>query len=212
MDILEGFMTVFPYVFHPITVLGMGTLLLIRYEWAFQDRNRSALWRRVGVFLGAGLASLLPVAAFMLVTGSGVMETTKGNAWEVDALVAGGLFITSLVTWLVWRRYDWGQLVPTAMQALLVVTIPYALLSPFWNVSGHVITALMPTLYLTLVDRKYWPLLIIPVVMVPNRIYLDAHTWAQVIGAFVITMVVVLPVYWFANNRSLRPAVTTSLT
>ncbi|NHN42727.1 phosphatase PAP2 family protein [Halorubellus sp. JP-L1] len=206
MDVVAEFMRAYPYVFHPSTVLGVGILVLVHYEWAHQDDPDTGLWPRVGAFLVAGVLALAPTAVYMLVTGSGIRETTQGNVWQVDALVAGGIFITAAVTWLVWRHYDWGALVPPAMVALAAVTVPYAALSPFWNVSGHTITALMPTLYLTLVDRKFWPLLAIPAVMVPNRIYLDAHTWPQVVGAVVLTVVVVVALYWHANGGSLRPA------
>lgn len=119
---------------------------------------------------------------------------TRGNAWQVDALVASGLLVAAGVSWWLWRRYEWGSLVPDAMVALAAVTLPYIALSPFWNVSGHVIMALMPALFLTLVDRRFWPLLAVPVSMVPNRVFLSAHTWAQSIGGFLIAAAVVVGV------------------
>jgi membrane-associated phospholipid phosphatase len=195
MNPVHRAMEYYPYVFHPITVLGVGIIVLIHHEWRLQGAERSVLWRRIAAFLGSGVCSLAPTAAYMLVTGTGPIKTMKGNAWQVDALVASGVFISAGVTWYLWRRFEWGSLVPGAMQALAAVTIPYMALSPFWNVSGHVIIALMPTLYLTLVARKFWPLLAIPVVMVPNRIVLDAHTWAQTIGGFFIAAVIVVGLY-----------------
>ncbi|WP_227353796.1 phosphoesterase [Haladaptatus salinisoli] len=195
MNPIHRAMEYYPYVFHPITVLGVGIIVLIHHEWRLQNADTSALWRRIAAFLGSGVCSLVPTAAYMLVTGTGPMETMEGNAWQVDALVASGVLISAGVTWYLWRRFEWGALVPGAMQALAAVTVPYMALSPFWNVSGHVIIALMPTLYLTLVARKFWPSLAIPVVMVPNRIILDAHTWAQTIGGFVIAAVIVVGLY-----------------
>lgn len=185
-------MQYYPYVFHPITVLGVGLITVIYYEWRHQGADRPTLYRRLLAFGGAGLLSLTPTAGYMLITGAGVMETTQGNAWQVDALVAGGLFIVAGVAWVVWSHYDWGVLVPDAMRTLAAVTVPYIALSPIWNVSGHVIIALMPTLYLVLVDRDFWPVLAIPVVMVFNRVYLNTHTWAQSIGGFVIAAVIVV--------------------
>jgi membrane-associated phospholipid phosphatase len=206
MGLFGDIMRAFPYVFHPSTVLGAFILLLVHYEWVHQEDPDTGLWPRIGAFLAAGALSLAPTAVYMFVTGSGIRETTQGNAWQVDALVASGIFVTATVMWLVWRRYDLGTLVPSAMVVLAAVTVPYAALSPFWNVSGHVTTALMPTLYLTLVDRKYWPLLLIPAVMVPNRLYLGVHTWQQVVGAVVITTFVVVALYWHANDDSLDQA------
>ena len=206
MDPLTTVMQYYPYVFHPVTVLGVGTLVLIHYEWARQAADRSVLGRRVLGFLGAGVLSLAPTGAYMLLTGAGPAETMSGNAWQVDALVAGGVVIAAGGTWYLWTRLDWGPLVPTAMQAIVAATVPYGLLSPVWNVSGHVVIALAPTLYLALVDRTFGGLLAVPVVMVPNRVYLDAHTWAQAVGGFAIATVAVTGVYWIENGRSLRPA------
>lgn len=206
MSLLSTLMEYYPYVFHPAITIGAGALVLIHHEWTRQGADRSTLYRRVGGFLGAGVLSLVPSLAYMLVTGQGPMETMSGNAWQVDALVAGGIGVAAAVTWLLWWRYDWGSLVPTYMQTLIVVTVPYIALSPVWNFSGHVTMSLMPVLFLVLVDRKFWPLLLVPLVMVPNRIYVDAHTWAQAIGAFVITGALVVGVYWYRNDGSLRPA------
>ena len=202
MSLLSQAMQYYPYVFHPITVLGVSILVLIHHEWARQGAPRGALRRRIAAFLGAGVLALIPTIAFFLVTGAGIFQATQGNSWQMDALVASGLFVASAVTWAVWRRYEWGPLVPEMMVALAAVTVPYMALSPFWNVSGHVIIALMPTLYLTLVDRKFWPLLAVPVVMVPNRIYLEAHTWAQSLGGFAIAAAITAGLYWFQAGRS----------
>lgn len=186
-------MEAFPYVFHPITVLGVGILVLIYLEWDGQEAGRSSLWRRVGGFLGAGVLSLIPTGAYSLYVGSGLFELTKGNAWQGDALVASGPLIATGLTWLLWHRYEWGALVPDAMEVLAAITVPYIAISPFWNVSGQVIIALMPALFLTLVDRRFWPALAIPLVTVPNRVYLDALTWAQsVVGLFIAVAVVLV--------------------
>ena len=200
MDALQVAMRYYPYVFHPAVCIGVATLLLIHYEWRRQDADRSSLRHRIGTFLAAGLLSLAPTGAYAVVTGSGVMKIMQGNAWQVDALVASGIAVAAAATWVAWRRFDWGPLVPGSMVALVAATIPYIALSPVWNYSGHVTMALMPTLYLTLVDRKFWPTLAVPVVMVPNRIVLDAHTWFQTVGAFAITAAVVVSVYWWQTS------------
>ena len=200
MSLLSQVMHVYPYLFTPSVVIGLGFLLLIAEEWSRQDADRAALWRRAAAFLLAGACSLLPTAAFALATGQGPAQIMQGNAWQVDALIASGIAITAAVLWVVWRRFEWGNLVPRGVLTLVLVTIPYIALSPFWNVSGHVIFAVMPTLYLTLVDRKYWPLLVIPIVMVPNRIYVDAHTWPQTIGGLLIAATIVVGFYWYRTG------------
>lgn len=204
MALLRRLMAYYPYVFHPITVLGVGIAVLIYMEWDGQTAGAGALRRRMGAFLVSGLASMVPTAAYMLATGKGPLQTMAGNAWQVDALVASGLFVVAGSLWLLWRHYRWGTLVPAAMEALAAVTVPYIALSPVWNVSGHVIIALMPTLYLTLLDRRFWPSLGIPLVMVPNRIILDAHTWAETVGGFVIAAAVVVGLFWVQTGGHLR--------
>ncbi|WP_135824369.1 phosphoesterase [Halorussus ruber] len=204
MSAFETAMELYPYVFHPAVMVGAGALVLIHYEWARRDADKSALARRLGAFLGAGVCSLVPTGLYVLATGQGLYEVTKGNAWQVDALVAGGMFFTAGVMWFVWHRYDWGSLVPGYAEALAVATVPYIALSPFWNFSGHVTMALVPTLYLTLVDRKFWPTLLIPVVMVPNRVYLDAHSWAESVVALLVIAAVVVGAFWFQTGGEFR--------
>lgn len=207
-SLLDTAMRWFPYVFHPTTLLGAGLLTLIYYEWNRQPAGRDDLWKRLGGFALSGVFALLPTAAYMLATGQGIVETTQGNAWQVDWLVAGGVVVTAATLWALWTRFDWGPLVPKAAVALVAATLPYMAASPFWNVSGHVTMALFPALYLTLVDRKFWPTLLVPVLMVPNRLYLDAHTVAQSVGGFLVTAAVVLAVYWIrGTGRSALPRI-----
>lgn len=79
MGLLSQAMTYCPYVFHPVTLVGGSVLLLIRYEWGRQRADRSALWRRVAAFLGAGLLALVPTVAYFVITGAAVIQSTKGN-------------------------------------------------------------------------------------------------------------------------------------
>lgn len=204
MSALSLAMKYYPYLFHPAVMVGGGTLLLMYLEWSQQGADWEVLWKRYGSFVLVGLLSFLPSLLYMLVTGQGPMETMQGNVWQVDFLVGSGMILAAGVVWFLWRRFEWGRIVPTAMEALVGVTIPYLVLSPFWNVSGHVIFAAMPTVYLVLVDRRFWPLLAIPVVMIPNRLYLDAHTWEQSIGGLLLTVGIVV---WVFERRLSEAAV-----
>ncbi|MFC7196050.1 phosphatase PAP2 family protein [Halosimplex aquaticum] len=103
-----------------------------------------------------------------------------------------------------------GEIIPDAMVTLAVVIAPYALLSPFWDISGHVLIALAPLLYLSLLDRRYVPLLAIPVLMVPNRVAVNAHTWAQSIAGFVVAAVITVGLYYLrARSRADRSSGST---
>jgi len=195
MSVLERAIGLYGYVFHPITVLGVGSLLLIHREWRDQNAGRDALWRRIGAFLGAGALALVPTAAFFVLFRGGLGRAVGGSSWRLDEVVAAGVLIAAGVTWFVWRRYEWGAVVPGAMATFATVTVPYAALAPVWDISGHVIYALAPTLSLALVDRRYAPLLVVPVLMVPTRVWVEAHTWTQSIAGFAVAAAVAVGLY-----------------
>jgi len=194
-------MTYYPFVFHPSTTVGAGFFLFIYLEWARQDADGSTLARRVGTFLVVGVLAFVPTVAYFLLQPGGLSGALEGSSWRLDMLVATGTLIASAALWVLWRRLDWGSIVPGAAVALAAVTLPYAALSPFWDISGHVILAVMPTFYLTLVDRAYWPALLIPILMIPNRVYLNAHTLAQTIAGFVVAAAITIGVYYLQTRR-----------
>lgn len=195
-------MQAYAYLFHPAVALGLGAFLVIHWEWARRSLDRSALYRWLGTFVGAGVLSLAPTAAYMLATGKGPVETMQGNAAQVDVLVGGGILVATGVTWAVWRRFDWGDVTPHLMATYATMSIPYVTLSLFWNVSGHVLLSFTPALYLTLLDRRYWPTLLVPAVMGPNRLVLGAHQPAQVVGAYLIGLAVVVGAFYVRDDRA----------
>jgi hypothetical protein len=200
--VLDALMRAYPYLFHPTVVVGGGAIVCILAEWSGQAAGRSALYRRIGTFLGAGALAMVPTILYFAVTRGGVYRATKSTVWQMDAVVAGGVLIAAATTWFAWRRFEWGGLVPGYVATLALVTVPYVAISPFWNVSGHVIWATVPTLYVTLVDRSFWPALAVPIVMVPNRVYLEMHTWAQSIVGLCLAGGLVFVAVWLRG----RPA------
>lgn len=195
MSALSLLMAYYPYLFHPAVTVGGGTLLLMYVEWRREGAGRGALRRRFGTLAALGALALLPSLAYMLVAGQGPMETMQGNAWQVDFLVGSGMVLVAGAMWLLWQHAGRGPIVPAAMEALVGVTLPYLALSPFWNISGHVIFATTPALALALVDRRFRPLLAVPAVMVLNRVYLDVHTWGQSVGGLLLASAVVVWVF-----------------
>ncbi|MDY6778441.1 MAG: hypothetical protein SVU32_07260 [Candidatus Nanohaloarchaea archaeon] len=88
--------------------------------------------------------------------------------------------------WLLWTWQDWDRPVTRYASYLGLLSAPYLLISPFWNISGHVTFTAGPSLFLTWYDRRMAPLLIIPLIMVVNRPFLNAHTWLQSIGGLLL--------------------------
>lgn len=195
MGLFRRAVELFPYVFHPSTVLALGVLLLVHYEWDRQAAGRATLWRRVGAFLGAGVLAFVPTVLYFVLARGSLSKALQGSSWQLDMMVAAGVYVAAGTTWYLWHRFDWGALVPEAMVLLAAVIVPYTVLSPFWDISGHVIIALTPLLYLTLLDRRYWPLLSIPVLMVPNRVMVNAHSWPESVGGFVVAAVITVGLY-----------------
>ena len=157
MNLLTEFMEVYRHAFHPLVVLVGCSLLLVYDAWSANPDPSGSLRTRIATALGIEALAVAPVPLYLFVTGRSVASLTLGNDWRSDLLTGGSLFVASALLWYVWRAKDWGSEMRGASRTILVVTVPYVLLSLVWNVSGHVTFTLVPTLYLALVDRRYCP-------------------------------------------------------
>lgn len=205
MGLLQQFMDVYRYAVHPFVVTLGGGLALVYHEWREQSAPGRALWYRVGAVALVTVLAMVPLFAFLLATGRDAFRLD--NAWYVDLTLGTGLLIAGATAWHLWSRFDWGTETRSAVTALLVTVVPYTALSLVWNVSGHVTFTLVPTLYLTLVDRSYWPLLAVPVLMVPNRPMVGMHTWPQSVAGLVLGLAGVLAARVVCERRLRRDAV-----
>jgi len=202
MTVLREFMEVYRHAFHPLVVLVASSLLLVYEGWASSSASRRNLLARIGAALGVEALAISPVPIYLFATGKSVDALTLGNDWRADVLTTASLLVAGLGLWYVWSAEGWGQEVGRAAKIIVAVAVPYVLLSLVWNVSGHVTFSVVPTLYLTLQHRKYWPLLAIPLLMVPNRPIVGMHTWAQSVGGLVLGTVGVLATYrWTTPSR-----------
>ena len=192
MDWVMSFMRVYRYVFHPLAFLFATWLLLVYYEWGRESDDLRNLAIRFGVIAAIGLAALVPTGIYLLVTDQAARAATAGNDWPVDLATSSGLLIAAGLAWVVWSATDWGSATKGAALAIAVTVVPYAPLSVVWNISGHVAFSAVPALYLVTLDRKFLPLLVIPVLMVPNRPLLGLHTWAQSIAGLLLGVAGVL--------------------
>lgn len=110
--------------------------------------------------------------------------------WGPDATGSVGLFCGLLVIRVWWRRFEWGETVPEVAAITLIVTVPHLLVTPVWDVSSHVLYAVTPAASLTVIDRRFGPLLVIALGMVIARPLAGAHTWAQSVGGLALGLVV----------------------
>lgn len=167
-------------VFAPELFVLLCALVTISYEWRhLPARSIPQLGKRVAVLgLGWGIA-------FAIYQGLPRLFETLPE-WGMDATGSIGLGIGLLVIWIGWRVAAWGEIVPTFTFLLVAVTIPHLLITPFWDISSHVLYAIVPAGYLALVDRRFLPLVVIAVGMVIARPLAGAHTWLQSVGGLTL--------------------------
>ncbi|QZP36337.1 hypothetical protein [Halobaculum magnesiiphilum] len=159
-------------------------LAAVGYELRRSDgrssrRSWAAVAARLGV-LGFGWA-----VAFAVYQGIPVLLATA-PAWTTNATGSVGLAVGLLVIRGWWRRADWGPVVPEYALLLVAVTVPHLVITPVWDLSSHVLYAVVPAGFLTLVDRRAAPLALVALGMVVARPIAGAHTWAESIGGLVL--------------------------
>jgi len=120
-------------LFAPELFVLLCGLSLIGYEWrGVPDRAGVGLGARLGV-LALGWA-----IGLVLYTGVPLLLGTVPE-WGPDATGSAGLGVGVLVIWLGWRRWGWGEYVPVFSGLLVGVTVPHLLITPFWDISSHVL-------------------------------------------------------------------------
>jgi len=107
-------------------------------------------------------------------------------AWTTNATGSVGLAVGLLVIRGWWRRADWGPVVPEYALLLVAVTVPHLMITPVWDVSSHVLYAVVPAGFLTLVDRRAAPLVLVALGMVVARPLAGAHTWGESFGGLAL--------------------------
>jgi len=169
-------------VFAPEIFVLLCSLCLIGYEWrSTSGHSPVGLGKRLAV-LGFGW-----VVAFVIYQGVPHVVGPLPE-WGADATGSAGLAIGMLAIWAGWRIWSWGDIMPEFALLLVAVTIPHLLITPFWDISSHVLYAMAPAGYLLLVDRRFVPLSIVALGMVVARPLADAHTWLQSIGGLALAL------------------------
>lgn len=193
-------------VFAPELFVLFVALLLIERELRpggeRRHQPRTALLRRFAVRIAVvAVAWLLAFAAYRggpaLISG----PVPGGD----DAFASLGLIVGFAVIWTVWRRREWGQSIPPYCLLLVGTSVVHALVVPVWDVSSHVLYAVVPTAYLLRVDRRFAVLAVVPLALIWSRVTLGAHTPAEALGGLalgVLIAAVAVRVEWLRE----RPA------
>ena len=132
------------------------TLLLLGYERritrpAIESRRPSSRWgllARLGVVAGAWTLAFAIYQSVPL-----VFEQTP--QWGDDLFGGLGLAAGFACIGLVWRYRRWGRLLPEFAALLIAVTVVHSVVTPFWDVSSHVLYAATPAGYLGAVTTEW---------------------------------------------------------
>ncbi|USZ67360.1 hypothetical protein NGM10_11525 [Halorussus salilacus] len=115
-------------------------------------------------------------------------------AWGSDLTGSLGVGIGMLLIGVAWWARGWGTHVPRFAAVLFAVTVVHAAVTPFWDASSHVAYTAAPAGYLAVADRRFAPVLAVPVGMVAARPLAGAHTWLESVGGFALAAVFVAAV------------------
>jgi membrane-associated phospholipid phosphatase len=191
--------------FAPEVFVLFCTLLVLGYERrARRTRDRSPPPSRIGSPSRRGLIARVGVVAVAWGIAFAIYQSApllfeRHPSWADDLFGGLGLAVGFAVIGLVWTRRRWGRLVPGFAALLIAVTVVHSLITPLWNVSSHVVYAGAPAGYLWVLDRRFVPLLVIPLGMVVSRPLVGAHTWLQSVAGLAVAGLVVAA---FVRRRS----------
>lgn len=183
---LQGLARAYSTVFDPALFVLLCGLLLFGHEWR-HGRGRST--RDLGVRLAVLSAGwLLGVAVYKGVP----LLVGPVPKWIADTLGTMGLVVGFGLIGAVWHLRDWGGPMPAFVALLLAISVPHVLITPFWDISSHVLYTVVPAGALVGLDRRYLLLAIVPVGMVFARPLAGVHTWPQVVAGFALGVAALL--------------------
>lgn len=180
---LYTFMLMYQNVFNPIYFLLLCSLLIVYHEY---KRFGGNFIKRILTILFAWIVAYTIYKLYFFL---GFVKF--GYQWIEDFFAVFALLVACLICLFVWRRSKWGHYIPLAIKVAFVLSVIYAIISRFWNISGHVTYTTAPVVYLMMViDKRYLLLLTVPLIMVVNRPLVYAHTWLQSICGFILGLAV----------------------
>lgn len=187
-------------VFAPELFVLVATLLVVGYE----ARSGGRRWRAFAVrAVAVGVAWALAFAVYR--GGPGLVPGPVPGG--EDFFASAGLIAAFAALWIAWRRRGWGALTPAYCRLLIGVSVLHAAVVPLWDVSSHVLYAAVAAGYLSAVDRRFGPLLAVPLGLAWSRVALDAHTVDEAVGGLAVAAAIGAAVVLGGRvtNRAPRP-------
>lgn len=172
-------MEVYDDVFNPLYFLFICALAVIYYDSKKTGRLYAGI---LTAFLAYGVGYSI-YSIWLLIQ--------PAPQWIEDGLAVSGLLIATSIGAVAYTKEIYDGVVRDAIFIVIALSVPYVLISRFWDISGHVAYTAAPVLYLIMLDRRLAPLISIPIVMVVNRPIVGAHTIEQSIAGFALALIVV---------------------
>lgn len=169
--------------FDPKYFLFLSFILIVFYDWKNQTKEIKYFFERIAVISISYIVALIIIDLIMMQI---VGRSSSYPQYLEDYSNLAGLMLGLALSVALWKKFKFGKEFLHAAFGLLAVSIPFAVISYFWNISGHVTYTAAPVTYLVLLDRRLLLLYVIPVVMVFNRPYVGAHTPLQSISGFIL--------------------------
>jgi membrane-associated phospholipid phosphatase len=169
--------------FDPKYFLFLSFILIVFYDWKNQTKEIKYFFERIAVISISYIVALIIIDLIMMQI---VGRSSSYPQYLEDYSNLAGLMLGLALSIALWKKLKFGKEFLHAAFGLLAVSIPFAVISYFWNISGHVTYTAAPVTYLVLLDRRLLLLYAIPVVMVFNRPYVGAHTPLQSISGFIL--------------------------
>ena len=169
--------------FDPKYFLFLSFILIVFYDWKNQTKEIKYFFERIAVISISYIVALIIVDLIMMQI---VGRSSSYPQYLEDYSNLAGLMLGLALSIALWKKFKFGKEFLHAAFGLLAISIPFAVISYFWNISGHVTYTAAPVTYLVLLDRRLLLLYAIPVVMVFNRPYVGAHTPLQSISGFIL--------------------------
>lgn len=184
-------------VFAPELFVLVATLLLVGYEWRTAGWTGRTLAARLGAVGGAW------ALAFAVYRGGPRLVATSVPGGE-DFYASLGLLVGFAVIWVAWSRQAAASVGPRYCLLLVATSVIHAVVVPVWDVSSHVLYAVVPTASLATVDRRFAVLFVVPAGMVWSRVTVDAHSLPEAAAGLGLGLLVVAGVRLVERRR--RPS------
>lgn len=182
MDFYQ-FMMFYKDAFDPKYFLLLSGILIIFYDWKNSSQEITHFIGRLAVIFLCYIIAIIIINYTM----DQIVEYTSNYPQYLDDYShLTGMMLGLGLGIVLWRKLGYGNELIYAASGLIAVSIPFAVISYFWNISGHVTYTAAPVTYLVLLDRRLILLYAIPVIMVFNRPYVGAHTPLQSIAGFIL--------------------------